>query len=60
MDSKENKKICFIAHDFYIEYESPDYYMVIIVTIDSIPKGAMVFKMPRRCMQFPIYPYLKN
>ena len=54
------KKARFIHFEFYTDYDRPSDYIVIVQIVDDVPIASTVFKMPRPCMQYPIYPFLKN
>ena len=54
------KNIKFLQELFYVDYETPDRYLLLIEVKDGIPKAAYVVKIPSAFLKCTLYPYIGN
>lgn len=54
------KKTRFIQLEFYIDYDTPSDYLVIVEVVDDIPKATYSVRVPEPYTLFPRTPHIKN
>ncbi len=54
------KNIKFLQELFYVDYETPDRYLLLIEVKDGIPVAAYVVKIPGAFLRCTYYPYIGN
>lgn len=53
-------KTRFIQLEFYVEYDKPSDYIIIVEVFNDVPIAAYVVKVPVQFSQFPRFPFIKN
>ena len=56
----KKSKTIFIQLEFYVEYDRPSDYLVLVEVVDDVPRASYTVRVPIRFTLLPQYPYIKN
>ena len=56
----KKSKTTFIQLEFYVEYDRPSDYLVLVEVVDDVPRASYTVRVPTPCTHFPRFPFIKN